>query len=71
MEQYKKILGDKLFKGSQLSNFQLNTFLYQDNRPLPLGEQEVNINEYEQFVKERNSFKLLTVNDLLGVLKSG
>jgi hypothetical protein len=55
MEQYKKILGDKLFKGSQLSNFQLNTFLYQDNRPLPLGEQEVNVNEYEQFTKERNA----------------
>lgn len=55
MEQYKKILGDKLFKGSQLSNFQLNTFLYQDNRPLPLGEQEVNVNEYEQFNKERNA----------------
>jgi hypothetical protein len=66
MEQYKKILGDKLFKGSQLSNFQLNTFLTQDNRQLPLGQQEVNVNEYEQFVKERNSS---TCYRLSGVLR--
>lgn len=65
MEQYKKILGDKLFKGSQLSNFQLNTFLYQDNRPLPLGEQEVNINEYEQFVKERNTSTCYRLSGIL------
>jgi hypothetical protein len=66
MEFYKKILSNKLFQGSQLSNFQLNTFLSQDNRPLPLGELDVAVNEYEQFVKERNES---TCYRLSGVLR--
>ena len=49
MEFYKKILSNKLYQGSQLSNFQLNTFIEQDNRPLPLGEQDVAVSEYQQF----------------------
>lgn len=65
MEQYKKILSETLSQGSQNSNFQLNTFLYQDNRPLPLGEQEVNVNEYEQFTKERNRSTCFRLSGIL------
>ena len=66
MERYKKILSSFLYEGSQNSNFQLNTFLSQDNRPLPLGDQEVAVNEYEQFVKERN---LCTTYRISGILR--
>lgn len=65
MEFYKKILSNKLFQGSQLSNFQLNTFLPQDNRPLPLGELDVAISEYEQFVKERNKSTCYRLSGIL------
>lgn len=65
MEFYKKILSDKLFQGSQLSNFQFNTFLYQDNRPLPIGEMDVAINEYQQFTKERNESSCYRINGIL------
>lgn len=66
MEQYKKILGTSLFQGSQLSNFQLNTFLEQDNRILPLGEMDVVVNEFQQFTRERNES---TCYRLSGVLR--
>jgi hypothetical protein len=65
MEQYKKILSNKLFQGSQLSNFQLNTFLEQDNRVLPLGELDVAVNEYEQFTKERNNSSCYRLSGIL------
>lgn len=65
MEFYKKILSDKLYQGSQLSNFQLNTFLTQDNRPLPIGEMDVAINEYKQFTKEREESSCYRLNGIL------
>lgn len=65
MEQYKKILSNKLFQGSKLSNFQLNTFLDQDNRPLPLGELDVAVSEYEQFLKERNASTCYRLSGIL------
>lgn len=65
MEFYKKILSNKLFQGSQLSNFQLNSFLEQDNRPLPLGEQDVAVSEYQQFIKERNNSSCYRLSGIL------
>lgn len=54
MEYYSKILSNKLYKGAPLLNFQLVTYLDNDNRILPLGEMDVAINEYAQYVRERN-----------------
>jgi hypothetical protein len=65
MEFYKKILSNKLYQGSQLSNFQLNTFIDQDNRPLPLGEQDVAISEYQQFINERNNSTCYRLSGIL------
>ena len=70
MDYYKKILSENLFKGSQNSNFQLNTFFSQDNRPLPLGDQEVAVNEYDQFVKERNKSTCFRLSGTLNGLFS-
>jgi hypothetical protein len=66
MEFYKKILSNQLYQGSQISNFQLSTFFYQDNRPLPLTEMEPIVDEYQRFVKERNDS---TCYRLHGVLR--
>lgn len=65
MEFYSHRLGNMNFEGSQLSNFQLNTYLEQDNRPLPLGEQDVAVNEYEQFIKERNKSTCFRISGIL------
>lgn len=65
MEFYKKILSNTLYQGSQLSNFQLNTFLTQNNRPLPIGDIEEIVDEYKRFVKERNNSTCYRLNGIL------
>lgn len=65
MDFYKKILSDKLFQGSQLSNFQINTFINNDNRPLPLSDIDEIVDEYKRFVKERNTSNCYRLNGVL------
>ena len=65
MDFYSKILSNKLFQGSQLSNFQLNISINQDNRPLPLTDIDEIVDEYQRFVKERNSSSIYRINGVL------
>jgi len=66
MDRIDKILSTELFKGSQLSNFQLSINLNGSSRILPLGDINKVVGEYDRYVKERNDSNCYRI---YGVLK--